>query len=559
MLTLEMPLHIIPEKNEQSTQFGRVKYRLREKSLHKRYGARLSRRIDSYFEQGIVIGMRRVLAAASFLLYAAATIVAVHSLPASWPIEREVSIPTAISNVVYGLQLGLIDSNVLAEFHDTLAADGANPKSVEKAIEVAARGDIPRGNSVNTLIGIDGIGMGQPLFIDLAMRLFGPHLLSISYLFLLVMGISAFFFVGRYNDGRLNFVPLHFGALTCMLLTPLLTVPLIRDQTPIGGNRFFGILGVLPALHIFLEFADGADLPDGRAWKNLIPLSVQLFILVLVLLVRSADAYLLAPPICAAVFTACRKRDNRIARYGFCRKLGYATILGAIFTSALIACAPNYAKSGRIGGTIWHRTFGSFVAHPEWPFGNLRDVYDCTKYIPEGLHGGRPADRNGHCIWWAYPPNHTRPVQAVQEEVYGPEYEAVLRRAYFNVIFSYPREALELYLYYKPALIVATLRQGLHWRLDLEPPSILLLAAMQAALLAWFVAASAAKTPFIATTILGPLALFFLFSVVPQLAGLTSLQTAADLIFYMYAALALVFALAVQAIWTTFRRRAANP
>jgi hypothetical protein len=513
---------------------------------------------DGNFDLGIIMGLRRIFAAASVLLYVVAAIVAAHSLPASWPVERQLSIPTAISNVVYGLQLGLIDSNVLAEFHDNLAAEGANPKSVERAVEVAARGDIPRGNAVDTAIGIDGIGMGQPLFIGLAMRLFGPHLLSMPYFFLLLMGLSALSFIGRYDDGRLNFVPLHFAALTCMLLTPLLTVPFIRDQAPIGGNRFFGILGILPALHIFFEFADAADRRDRHAWKNWVLLSVQLFILVFVLLVRSADAYLLAPPICAAAFSARRNHDNRIVRYGFYRKLGYAAILSVAFTSALIACAPNYAKSSRIGGTIWHRAFGSFVAHPEWPFGNLRDVYDCTKYIPEGLTGGRPADRNGHCVWWAYPPNQARPVQAVQDEVYGPEYEAVLRRAYFNVIFSYPRQALELYLYYKPALIAATLWQGLHWRLNLVPPSILLLAALQATLFAWFVAASAAKTPFIATTTLGTLALFFLFAVPPQLAGLTSLQTAADLVFYMYAALALVFALAVQAIWTKFRHHAAD-
>ena len=496
------------------------------------------------------MGLRRILAAASFLLYAIAAIVAVHSLPASWPVERNLSIPTAISNVVYGLQLGLTDSNVLAEFHDTVDAEGANPKSVdpksvEKAVEVAARGDIPRGNTVTRT---DGIGIGQPLFIDLAMRLFGPHLSSMPYFFLLLMGFSALSFIGRYDDSRLTFVPLYFAALTCMLLTPLLTESLIRDQAPIGGNRFFGILGILPALHIFFEFAEGADRRDGQAWKNWPLLGVQLFILSLVLLVRSADAYMLAPPICAAVLSARRNRGNRIWRYGFYRKAGYAAILGIVFTSALIACVPNYVKSGRIGGLIWHRAFVSFVAHPEWPFGNLRDVYDCTQYIPEGLHRGRPADPNGHCVWWAYPPNQARPVQVVQDKVYGPEYEAVLRRAYFNVIFSYPRQALELYFYYKPALMADTLRQGLVWRLDVVPRSIVLLAALQAALLAWFVAAGAARTPFFATSTFGTLALFFLFSIAPQLVGLTSLWTAADLIFYMYAALALVFALAVQTI-----------
>lgn len=504
------------------------------------------------------MGMRRILAAASFLLYAIAAIVAVHSWPSSWSAERENSIPIAISNVVYGLPLGLIDSNVLAEFHDTLAADGVNPKSLEKAVEVAARGNIPRSNTITTGTGVDGLGVGQPLFIDLAMRLFGPHLPSISYLFVLLMGVATLAFIGRYDDSRLTLIPLYFVALTCLLLTPQLTEPLSRDHAPIGGNRLFALLGILPALHIFFEFVGGADRRDGQVWKNWVPLGVQLLILALTVLVRSAAAYLLAPLICAAIVSARRNRGDRILRYGLYRKLGFVAILGIVFTSAVMAYAPNYVKSGRMGGTFWHRAFGGLIVHPEWPFGNLREVYDCTRYIPQGLSQGRPADRDGQCVWLAYPPNQARPIQAVQDGTYGPEYEAVVRRAYFNVIFSYPRQALELYLYYKPALIADMLWGALDWRLDLVPRPILSLAALQAALLAWFVAAGAAKTPFSATKTLGTLALFFLFSVVPQLVGMTALWTAADLVFYIYAALAAVFAMVVQAIWTTLRHRAVD-
>ena len=426
--------------------------------------------------------LRRILAAASFLLYAIAAIVAFYRMPTSWSPEYDLSIPSAISNVVYGLQLGLTDSNVLAVFKNTLGTERVTPASVEKAVAVTARGDLGRGTALTTT---DGIGIGQVLFIDLAMRLFGPHLSSILYGFLLFMGLSTWAFIGRYKDDRLIFVPLQFVALTCMLLTPLLTEPIIHDQISIGGNRFFGILGILPALHILFEFADGAVPTRDVARKNWILLGTQAFILALVLLVRSANAYMLAPAICVALFSVRRCRDNPAERQRLYRKFGNTAILGIVFTSILIACVPNYVKSGRIGGIFWHRAFTSFVMHPEWPFGNLRDVYECTKYIPEGLQRDGNSDRNGHCIWWAYPPNRTGTDAEVQEGTYGPEYETALRRATFYVIFSYPRQALQLYFYHKPKFILRTLRAALDWQLERVPPSILILAVFQLELFLW--------------------------------------------------------------------------
>jgi hypothetical protein len=488
--------------------------------------------------------LRRILAVAGFLLYSIAAIIAFYQMPTSWSPEYALSIPSAISNVVYGLQLGLTDSNVLAEFDNTLGSEGVTPASVEKAVAVTTRGDLGRGSVLTTA---DGIGIGQVLFIDLAMRLFGPHLLSILCCFLLFMGISTLAFIGRYTGDRLIFVPVQFVALTCMMLTPLFTDPIVRDQASIGGNRFFGILGILPALHILFEFADGAGPMREGARKNWILLGIQAFILALVLLVRSANAYMLAPVICAALFSTRRCRDNPAERQRLYRKFGNTAILGIVFTSILIACVPNYVKSGRIGGILWHRAFASFAMHPEWPFGNLRDVYECTKYIPEGLQRDGNSDRNGHCIWWAYPPNQTRTEAEVQEGTYGPEYETALRRAVFYVIFSYPRQALQLYFYYKPKLILDTLRAALDWQLERVPPLILILAVLQLELFLWFVSASAAKVPFNAAKALGVLALFFLFSIAPPLVAWASLCTSADLIFYMYAAFALGLAFLVQA------------
>jgi hypothetical protein len=482
--------------------------------------------------------LRRILAAASFLLYAIAAIIAFYRMPTSWAPEYDLALPSAISNVVYGLQLGLTDSNVLTEFKNTLGTEDVTPASVEKAVAVIARGDISRGTALTTA---DGIGIGQVLFIDLAMRLFGPHLSSILYCFLCFMGISTLAFIGRYKGDRLIFVPAQFVALTCMLLTPLFTDPIVRDQASIGGNRFFGILGILPALQIFFEFADGAGPTGDGARKNWILLGTQTFILALVLLVRSGNAYMLAPAICAALFSVRRCRDNTAERQRLYRKFGNTAILG------IVACVPNYVKSGRIGGILWHRAFVSFVFHPEWPFGNLRDVYACTKYIPEGLQRDVSSDRNGHCVWWAYPPNQTRTEAEVQNGTYGPEYETALRRAVFYVIFSYPRQALQLYFYYKPLLILDTLRAALDWQLERVPPLILIFAVFQLELFLWFVAASAVKVPFNAAKALGVLALFFLFSIAPPLVAWASLWTSADLIFYMYAAFAIGIAFFVQA------------
>jgi hypothetical protein len=488
-------------------------------------------------------GLRRILAVASFALYAIAAIIAVHRWPSSWLVECAFPIPSAISSIVYGLELGLTDGNVLAEFRDTFRAEGRTPASAAKALAIAASGGIPRGDTITRTNGVD---IGQPLFAAMGMRLFGLNLLSMTYLFLLLMAFSAIAFIGRYDDDRLIFVPLQFAALTCMLMTALITDPWVRGQAPIGGNRFFGILGVLPAFHLFFEFADFGGPGHRESMKNWMLLGVQLSILVLVVLTRSANVYLLAPAICAAVFFACRRGERRVKQSKVYRKLAGVGLLGIVFASIFIVSVPNYLRAGQISGVIWHRAFISYVFHPEWPFGNLRQVYDCTKYIPEGLQNTGNMDRNGHCIWWVYPPNRTRSESSVQELTYGSEYETALRKAYFYVLFTYPRQAMELFFYYKPAMLMRALRAALVWHLGDMPIAVLVPATLQVLLFLWFVAVSAAKSPLSLRTTFGPLALFVLFSLGPPLVAWPSLATSADIVFYMYVAFALVAAILIQ-------------
>ena len=41
-----------------------------------------------------------------------------------------------------------------------------------------------------------------------------------------------------------------------MLITPLATVPVVADQLPIGGVRYFSVAAIMPTLYLIMEFFD---------------------------------------------------------------------------------------------------------------------------------------------------------------------------------------------------------------------------------------------------------------------------------------------------------------
>src|SRR5215467_14593778 len=108
-----------------------------------------------------MIALRPALSFASFLLYAAAALIAVHEHPSAWSLEHDDSLPTAISHAVYGTRVGIYDSNVRAVFLE-LDHTGLTPASLRNAVEVASRGNIPPGSRT---LANEGIGAGQPLFM----------------------------------------------------------------------------------------------------------------------------------------------------------------------------------------------------------------------------------------------------------------------------------------------------------------------------------------------------------------------------------------------------------
>ena len=113
---------------------------------------------------------------------------------------------------------------------------------------------------------------------------------------------------------------------------------------------------------------------------------------------------------------------------------------------------PQYVKSGRASGGFWRHSFVGLTLHPQWPFGNLSDVYDCKKYIPAGLTTGG-SDANAHCVWVAHLLDEKRDISAAQGEIYGGDYEKDMRNAYFYVLAHYPKQVFEVYAFTKSAMI----------------------------------------------------------------------------------------------------------
>jgi hypothetical protein len=495
-----------------------------------------------------MIALRASLGFVSFLLYAAAALIAVHEHPSSWALEHDDSLPAAISHAVYGTRIGIYDSNVRAVFFE-LRGTALTPQALKNAVEVASRGNIPRGGET---LANDGIGAGQPLFMGIAAHLFGSDLSSFPILFLLLMGIATLAFIARFDDDRLLMVPLTFAALSIMLLTPLLSNQEILDGTPIGGNRFFAMLGVLPALHLYFDLReDPARESSSRAWLN----GIQVVLLVLVILTRSSSAYLLGLLALGVIERWRSTRADRSRRRMFLREARRLLIVAIAAQTIMVATVYDYLLYGRVFGNIWHRAFVSLSLHPDWPFGNLREVYDCTKYIPEGLTRRHP-DPNGECVWFADPSNRNRPEGQLLEGVFGPAYEATLRSALLSVIRSYPRQAFELYFYYKPLIIWQTLQQGvdIEWRAFSTP--ILGLVALQILLFLAFTACGALAGRPEAARRLAVIPILFVLSLPSQILAWSGLQTGIDVVFYMYCLAAAALAFIVQAMVRTIARRA---
>jgi hypothetical protein len=492
--------------------------------------------------------VRISIAALSFAVYAIAVLMLDQGSSTSFIAEEAGPIPVDLSQRLYQTGNGRMDTGMYRFFLEALGARLTAKKAIDEALNGRAT---PTGISV---VAQDGNGVGGIVIVEAAFALFGPSTQALPLFFLALIGISAAAFVARYQSQRMSAVPILFLGLTLLLLTVLTATP-TSSQVPIGGIRYYAVVGILPALHWCFEFIGDDDGPrKSIRWALLI---IQVVILGLAILVRGSPIYLLVPVIvCAAVlFWRCRVRRPWRAFAAF-----LLVPLAVIFLEVGQAprfAFPEYSSTGRLYGIVWHRVFISFGLHPEWPFSGVRELFPCPE-VPEGITP-KGSDRSGHCVWLKYSRDHNL-MDAALNGVYGGNYERVLRTAFFTIVRKYPRESFETFFYYKPSLIFHTMtRWNLLWWAA-APTEIIWLALLQGALLAGFVLVQPPRAPIgDAMNRAGMLPLFVIPGLLPPLVAWGGAIQIADLILYMMCGCAIVLWVVVSAACHVLRNAKSNP
>jgi len=209
-----------------------------------------------------------------------------------------------------------------------------------------------------------------------------------------------------------------------------------------------------------------------------------------------------------------------------------AAVSNVVYKGTIALLVPrDYLTQGRFGTVVWHRVFTSLGWNPAYPFPGVSEMFDCKRYVPEGIGPG-VTDRNGHCIWWDYTIRHNISETDTVNGTYGGRYETAAREAFFKIARRYPGEVLVTFLYYKPPLILDSLRESIKMDLNAYPSfAIGLLVAALANLLLYFCSLAGQPTGNI-RWVVGLTLLCAAFSIPQLLVAWANPTTAADLFFF---------------------------
>jgi hypothetical protein len=155
-----------------------------------------------------------------------------------------------------------------------------------------------------------------------------------------------------------------------------------------------------------------------------------------------------------------RKPERLRALLGKLAVIGLVSFAG---WSLIAAAVPrDYLTEGRFGPAIWERVTQGLGANPAWPYPGVTEMFDCKKFMPQGLQRGM-RDENGHCIWFAYVVKHHIPIEKVGDKVLDGTYETAMREAFFIIAARYPAEVLKTFIFYKPQRIVTSISTSMRF------------------------------------------------------------------------------------------------
>ena len=457
------------------------------------------------------------LAWLAFLAYAVAALWHHHDYRSKWNLEQSGGILFAASYLVYDRPFGSVDSGLA----NAIRAD----QSADFFLNEAAHRRIPAGRPMPTTF--DGSGLGYPFFATAAMGAFGTQTSSLVLAFVILLGISTALFLLRFRDDRALAVPLLYAGLTALLLTPMGTRQAWLDQVPLGGYRAFVLAGILPAIHVVLELLDRSK-PTSAA----IALAGLQFATVLgVASVRLSASYFVVAIAAVAVYAIFAGRRDAARRMAAMLKISLLVLVGVVAHAGGKVLIPDaYQAHGLVSDPPWHRMFLGLGAHPDWPFGDLRNKFDCRSNLPQGLVPGI-VDANAHCVYGV----------AVKEgappgPIYGSQYDTVVRAAFFRVVQEHPRETAETFLIYKPRLILGVLGYSIDYRISI--PAMIAL-ALEVAFVVLMARSTAAAT---VGQVGGAFVILAAFGLAPPMIAWATLATSCDLVCYMYVGGALIVA-----------------
>jgi hypothetical protein len=477
------------------------------------------------------------MVAASFLCYSLA-VLTIHKDQRNDFIPERSSIAAAASHVFYGAPLGRVYAGVLTQLLDFSVP-------IQTSLERVVRWEVAH----NDLLGStwDGNGIGYNVVVSLSFRLFGPQMSSPVYFMLALIAVSAFALVWRFRARGALVAVWYFTTLTVMLFTPTVWHHPYALNMTLGGIRYFSLVAVLPGFHLLLELADARQ--EASLTVKFGTMSAQVLIFVLAVLVRNSAAAAIAA---VAVFWLILAWKNRRVPGGLSRLFTDAvcmTIVAVTFVSFLLLSVPrDYLYAGRFTETVWHRVFVSLGTSPEWPFGNLRDLYDCRRDIPEGLVSGTE-DQNGHCVWRVYAIKHGILHESTDHLTYGRLYDAALREAFFDVARAYPTQTVKAFVYYKAPYLFRSVAENFEFRLAQAPADLRwLLAASLCNFLVFALIASMVVRTSETKVIAGASVTLAVFITIPYFIVWALPHTSADLLFYLIFALGLAAFSSIKAV-----------